>query len=129
MGDYRPGLQAAKLAGVRSPFVELGFTKADVREVAKALGLGSWDKPAAACLSSRIPYGTSVTRERLEQIDRFEQDVKDLGFLQVRVRWHGKIARLELGVDELPRAFTAPLRQQIVAAGKQHGFHYVTLVP
>jgi uncharacterized protein len=127
LGDHRPGLVAARNAGVRSPLVELGFDKQDVRGVAQLLGLPIWQKPAAACLASRIPYGTSVTRERLEQIDRFEQDVKDLGFSQVRVRWHGKIARLELGVDELPRAFTAPVREQIVAAGKRHGFHYVTL--
>jgi uncharacterized protein len=127
LGDHRPGLVAARDAGVRSPLVELGFDKQTVRSVAQLLGLPIWQKPAAACLASRIPYGTSVTRERLEQIDHLEQDVKDLGFSQVRVRWHGKIARLELGVDELPRAFAAPLREQIVAAGKRHGFHYVTL--
>lgn len=127
LGDHRPGLVAARNAGVKSPLVELGFDKQDVRAVAQLLGLPIWQKPAAACLASRIPYGTSVTRERLEQIDRLEQDVKDLGFSQVRVRWHGKIARLELGVDELPRAFAAPVREQIVAAGKRHGFQYVTL--
>jgi uncharacterized protein len=126
-GDYRPGLDAAKQAGVRSPLAELGFNKADVRAVAKLLGLSLWHKPAAACLSSRIPYGTSVTRERLAQIAGFEQDLKDLGFIQVRVRWHGKIARLELAVDELPRALDPVVRQSVVSAGKQHGFNYVAL--
>jgi uncharacterized protein len=127
LGDYRPGLEAARQAGVRSPLVELGFDKADVRAVAQLLGLAIWHKPAAACLSSRIPYGTSVTRERLAQIAGFEQDLKDLGFIQVRVRWHGKIARLELSVDELPRAMDPEIRKALVGAGKRHGFSYVTL--
>lgn len=127
LGDYRPGLEAARNAGVKSPLAELGFDKQDVRAVAKLLGLSNWHKPAAACLASRIPYGTSVTRERLDQIDRFEQDVKDLGFSQVRVRWHGKVARLELGTEELPRALDPALRQSIIAAGKRNGFQYVTL--
>lgn len=127
LGDYRPGLDAARQAGVRSPLMELGFSKADVRAVARALGLSVWHKPAAACLSSRIPYGTSVTRERLAQIAGLEQDIKDLGFVQVRVRWHGKIARLELGADELPRALLPDVRPRLVGAGKLHGFHYVTL--
>jgi pyridinium-3,5-biscarboxylic acid mononucleotide sulfurtransferase len=127
LGDYRPGLEAARQAGVRSPFVELGFGKSDVRAVAQLLGLPIWQKPASACLSSRIPYGTSVTRERLAQIAGLEQDLKDLGFVQVRVRWHGKIARLELGVDELPRALAAATRESVIAAGKRHGFNYVTL--
>jgi uncharacterized protein len=127
LGDYRPGLEAARAAGVRSPLVELGFDKATVREVAQLLGLPIWNKPASACLSSRIPYGTAVTRERLGQIAAFEQDLHALGFVQVRVRWHGKIARLELPVAELPRALEPALRTRLVAAGKQHGFNYVTL--
>ncbi len=127
LGDYRPGLAAARDAGVRSPLVELGFDKGAVREVSKLLGLPIWNKPAAACLSSRIPYGTSVTRERLAQIAAFEQDLKQLGFIQARVRWHGKIARLELALAELPRAMEPDLRAQLVAAGKRHGFNYVTL--
>src|SRR5688572_2455938 len=90
LGDYRPGLEAAKNAGVRSPLVELGFDKSSVRAVAKLMGLPSWNKPASACLSSRIPYGTAVTRERLAQIGAFEQDLRDLGFAGGRVRWHGK---------------------------------------
>jgi uncharacterized protein len=127
LGDYRPGLDAARQAGVRSPLVELGFNKEDVRAVARLLGLPIWQKPAAACLSSRIPYGTSVTRERLAQIAGLEQDLKDLGFTQLRVRWHGKIARIELTLAELPRALEHPVRENMLAAGKRHGFHYVTL--
>ena len=127
LGDYRPGLEAARLAAVRSPLAELGFDKAMVRAVAQLMGLPIWNKPASACLSSRIPYGTAVTRERLSQIAAFEQDLAELGFVQARVRWHGKIARLELGLAELPRALEPELRTRLVAAGKRHGFNYVTL--
>jgi uncharacterized protein len=138
LGDYRPGLEAAKQAGVRSPLVELGFTKADVRAAAASLGLSVWDKPAAACLSSRIPYGTQVTRERLTQIGALEGELHHLGLRQVRVRWHalagdtdvagvkkGSIARIEVARDELLAAFDA--RDAIVAAGKRCGFTYVTM--
>ncbi|MEZ4298917.1 MAG: ATP-dependent sacrificial sulfur transferase LarE [Polyangiaceae bacterium] len=127
LGDYRPGLEAAKQAGVVSPLVELGFTKAMVREGAQALGLPVWDKPAAACLSSRIPYGTSVTRERLARIGGFEAALRGLGFRQVRVRFHDDLARIELDVSDLPRAAAPDMRADIVAAGKSHGFKYVTL--
>jgi uncharacterized protein len=127
LGDYRPGLEAARQAGVVSPLVDAGFTKADVRAGAAAFGLGVWDKPAAACLSSRIPYGTSVTRERLTQIGGFEAALKGLGFRQVRVRYHGDLARIELGEAELARAAELGARGAIVAAGKEHGFRYVTL--
>ena len=125
LGDYRPGLDAARNASVRSPLLELGFSKADVRAAALELGLDIWDKPAAACLASRIPYGTSVTRERLAQIERFESGLKARGFRQVRVRWHEQIARIELGADELRLAL--PIRHDIVALGKASGFHYITL--
>lgn len=127
LGDYRPGLEAARLAGVRSPFVELGYDKADVREIAKELGLGSWDKPAAACLSSRIPYGTSVTPERLSQVGGFEADLRGLGFRRSRVRYHDKIARIELDLEELPRLLEPQMREAVVKAGKTHGFLYITL--
>jgi uncharacterized protein len=127
LGDYRPGLEAAKLAGVRSPFVELGFSKSDVREVAKELGVSAWDKPAAACLSSRIPYGTSVTPERLSQVGGFEAELRALGFRRSRVRYHDKIARIELDLEDLPRLLEPPTRQAVVEAGKTHGFTYVTL--
>lgn len=127
LGDYRPGIEAAKIAGVSSPLVELGFTKDDVRAGAEVMGLPIWNKPAAACLSSRIPYGTSVTRERLDQIGGFEAALKSLGFRQVRVRYHGELARIELSLDELVRATEPALRDAIVVAGKKHNFRYVTL--
>jgi pyridinium-3,5-biscarboxylic acid mononucleotide sulfurtransferase len=127
LGDYRPGIEAAKLAGVSSPLVDLGFTKEDVRAGAEAMGLPIWNKPAAACLSSRIPYGTSVTRERLEQIGGFEAALKALGFRQVRVRYHGELARIELSLEEIARATEGAVRDAMVAAGKKHGFRYVTL--
>lgn len=127
LGDYRPGLEAAKQAGVVSPFVELGFTKADVRAGAQAIGLPVWDKPAAACLSSRLPYGTSVTRERLAQVGGLEAELRRMGFRQVRVRYHDELARIELDPSELARAAELALRGDIVAAGKRHGFRYVTL--
>jgi len=127
LGDYRPGLEAAKLADVRSPFVEAGMTKSDVREVAKLLGLGAWDKPAAACLSSRIPYGTSVTPERLQQVGALEAELRALGFRRSRVRYHDKIARIELDLEDLPRLLAPEIRQAVVEAGKTHGFTYITL--
>lgn len=127
LGDYRPGLEAAKLARVRSPFVELGFRKADVRAIGKLLGLTDWNKPAAACLSSRIPYGTSVTPERLGQVGGFEADLRALGFRRSRVRYHDKIARIELDIAELPRLLEPETRTAVLAAGKTHGFTYVTL--
>jgi len=127
LGDYRPGLEAAKLAGVRSPFLELGFSKADVRAVAQNLGLRAWDKPAAACLSSRIPYGTSVTPERLSQVGGLEAELRALGFRRSRVRYHERIARIELDLDDLPRLLEPTVRQSVVQAGKNHGFTYVTL--
>jgi uncharacterized protein len=138
LGDYRPGLEAAKEAGVRSPLVECGFRKEDVRRCASAIGLAVWDKPASACLSSRIPYGTSVTRERLAQIGGLEAELHALGLRQVRVRWHGlssserpsgttggAIARVEVARDEMLKAFD--VRDGIVEAGKRYGFKYVTL--
>lgn len=127
LGDFRPGLEAARLAGVRSPLVELGFTKADVRSVAKELGLTAWAKPAAACLSSRIPYGTSVTPERLLQVGGFEADLKGLGFERSRVRYHDQLARVEVDVGDLPRMLEPEIRQSVLASGKAHGFLYVTL--
>lgn len=127
LGDYRPGLEAAREAGVISPLVELGFTKADVRAGAASVGLSIWDKPAAACLSSRIPYGTSVTRERLTRIGGFEADLRRLGFRQVRVRYHEELARIELDAAELGRAADPSMRGLIVESGKKHGFRYVTL--
>jgi pyridinium-3,5-biscarboxylic acid mononucleotide sulfurtransferase len=127
LGDYRPGLEAAKLAGVRSPFLEAGFGKADVRQLAQLLGLSDWNKPAAACLSSRIPYGTSVTPERLSQVGGFEEELRALGFRRTRVRYHDKIARIELDLEELPRLLEPATRDAVLRAGKAHGFAYVTV--
>jgi uncharacterized protein len=133
LGDHRPGLEAAKRANVRSVLVECGFKKEDVRRSAHLLGLAIWDKPASACLSSRIPYGTEVTRERLAQIGGLEAELRNLGLRQVRVRWHGlgeaaadrALVRVEVARDELTRAFDA--RDAIVDAAKRFGFAYVTL--
>lgn len=125
LGDYRPGLQAATEGEVRSPLVEAGMTKADVRRVAQLLGMEIWNKPAAACLASRIPYGTSVTPQRLRQIDDAESGIKALGLRQVRVRYHDTLARVEIGPAELERAFA--LRAEISAACKRAGFAFATL--
>jgi uncharacterized protein len=127
LGDHRPGLEAAKRANVRSPLLESGFTKADVRAVAQSLGMDVWDKPAAACLSSRIPYGTSVTRERLARIGGFEEELRALGFRRVRVRFHEQIARLEINPSDFPKIVDPDIRTKVTAAGKRHGFLYVTL--
>jgi pyridinium-3,5-biscarboxylic acid mononucleotide sulfurtransferase len=137
LGDYRPGLTAAKNHGVRFPLVDAGFRKADVRAVAAHLGLPIWDKPAAACLSSRIAYGTPVTRERLRQVDGLESHLKSLDFRVVRVRYHElkqtdggpslSFARIELGPAELARATEPAVREGIVARGKALGFLFVTL--
>jgi uncharacterized protein len=130
LGDHRPGLDAAKNASVRSVLVELGFTKEDVRQCAQLIGLTVWDKPASACLSSRIPYGTEVTRERLAQIGGLEAELRSLGLKQLRVRWHaagvsGAMARIEVARDELAHAFE--VKDAMVQAGKRFGFAFVTL--
>jgi uncharacterized protein len=133
LGDHRPGLEAAANANVRSILVECGFRKDDVRAAAQILGLAIWDKPASACLSSRIPYGTEVTRERLAQIGGLEAELRRLGLRQVRVRWHAlggagadrALARIEVARDELVAAFD--VRDAVVAAAKSFGFAYVTL--
>ena len=127
LGDHRPGLDAAREANVVSPLLDVGMTKADVRLHAQSLGLPVWDKPAAACLSSRLPYGTAVTRERLSQIGGLEEELRALGFRQLRVRWHDKVARIEVEASEMARAFEPEIRNAMVAAGKRHGFAYVTL--
>ncbi len=125
LGDHRPGLDAAREANVRSPLVEAKFTKADVRRCAQLVGLRVWDKPAAACLASRIPYGTSVTHERLRQIDRAETAIRALGLRQLRVRYHDTLARVEVAQPEMDRAFS--LRKEIAAACRAAGFAYATL--
>jgi pyridinium-3,5-biscarboxylic acid mononucleotide sulfurtransferase len=124
-GDYRPGRKAAKELGVVSPLSLAGMGKTEVREVAKYLGLPSWDKPALACLSSRFPYGQEITPEKLAQVARAEEFLRSRGYGQVRVRHHGEIARLEVGSDEMERAFGE--REEISAELKATGFLYVTL--
>jgi uncharacterized protein len=125
LGDHRPGLAAANERGARHPLVEAELRKADVRSISRALGLRTWDKPQLACLSSRFPYGTEITPERLERLDRFEEGLHDLGFRQLRVRYHESVARLELEADALPLALAQ--RDKIVALGKASGFTYVAL--
>ncbi len=124
-GDFRPGRRAAKQHGVRSPLAEAGMTKQEIREWARELGLAVWDKPAAACLSSRVPYGSPVTIEKLTRIDRAESALKKLGFRQCRVRDHDGVARIEVDVEMLP--IFLELREHVAAAVKEAGFAYVSL--
>jgi uncharacterized protein len=125
LGDYRPGQKAARERGIRSPLQEVGLTKDKIRALARERGLPNWDKPSAACLASRIPYGTPVTTETLAQIERAEEYLHKLGFRQVRVRHHGTVARLELEAADLARA--VELREEIHASVQEAGFTYVTL--
>lgn len=127
LGDWRPGLKAAKEWDVRAPLVEVGMSKADVRSLAKDLGLPNWEKPALACLSSRVPYGTPVTIGVLSQIERAEAVLHDLGFRNFRVRHHQKLARIEVGPQDLVRLLDESLRRRVVSAFKQLGYIYVTL--
>jgi uncharacterized protein len=127
LGDHRPGLAAADERGARHPLVDAGLTKADVRALSRALGLPTWDKPQLACLSSRFPYGTEITPERLARVDGFEDGLRALGFRQLRVRYHGDVARLELEVADMPRALAPEVRAAIVTLGRQHGFTFVAL--
>jgi len=124
-GDYRPGREAAKELGVISPLSVVRMSKDEVRELAKFLGLPSWDKPALACLSSRFPYGQEITPEKLAQVARAEEFMRSRGYKQVRVRHHGEIARLEIGPDELEKAFKQ--REEISTELTAAGFLYVTL--
>jgi uncharacterized protein len=127
LGDYRPGLQAAKDHGVRQPLVDAALSKSEVRALSKELGLSTWDKPQLACLSSRFPYGTEITPERLRQVDGLEDGVRGLGFRQVRARWHGEIARLELEAGDIARAAEPAMRAAIVKLGRDLGFTFVAL--
>ena len=127
LGDYRPGQRAAKLHGVQAPLVEAGLTKSEIRELSQRAGLSTWDRPAAACLSSRVPYGTPVTPETIRTIEQGEEAIRALGFRQFRVRFHGELARIEIAKEELPRALTPETAQAFSAIFKQLGFLYVTL--
>ena len=125
LGDHRPGQRAATEAGAEFPMVSAGFTKADVRAASKAMGLRTWDKPAAACLASRIPYGTQVSVEILGRVDRAEAALHRLGFAQVRVRHYDDTARVEVDLDELSRVVEQ--RGAVVAAVRGAGYRYVTV--
>ncbi|HJR76663.1 MAG TPA: ATP-dependent sacrificial sulfur transferase LarE [Nitrospiraceae bacterium] len=127
MGDDRPGIRAAREWGVRSPLLEAGLAKADIRELAKELKLSNWDKPAAACLSSRIPRGTPITRESLRRVDRAESFLAEEGFRHVRVRDHGDIARIEVGPEDLAVLLTAGRRERVSRALKELGYRFVTV--
>lgn len=126
-GDYRPGLRAVAEQGIKSPLREAGLDKAAIRALSHAMGLPTWNKPSFACLSSRIPYGEKITTEKLSAIDRAEQQLLDMGFGQVRVRYHDDIARIELAPTELPRLFEDGRAARVNQALKALGFTYVTL--
>ncbi len=126
-GDYRPGRQAAREFGVRSPLDEAGLTKDDIRELSRRAGLPTWDEPASACLSSRIPYFSEVTDEKLRMIERAEAVLSDLGFRICRVRHHETIARLELGRDEIARALEPALAETIDRELRAIGYAHVTV--
>ena len=125
LGDVRPGIAAARARGARMPMVDAELTKAEIRALSKDLGLSTWDKPQLACLSSRFPYGTKITPDRLRRVDDFEDGLRALGFRQLRVRFHDTIARLEIDADDIARV--VEVRERIVALGKKLGFTYVAL--
>ncbi|MBP1934624.1 ATP-dependent sacrificial sulfur transferase LarE [Ammoniphilus resinae] len=125
MGDYRPGMKAAKEKGVRSPLQEAGFFKEEIRFLSKEIGLRTWNKPSFACLSSRIPYGTRITQDKIDKLDLAEEFLNTLGLYQVRVRYHEKIARIEVMPEEFPKILKH--HEHIDAKLKEIGFSYVTL--
>src|SRR5487761_2188645 len=127
LGDYRPGQRAAKIHQAKAPLVDAGLTKAEIRELSRRAGLKTWDRPASACLSSRIPYGTPVTIQNVKTVDRGEAAIRALGFRQFRVRFHGDIVRIEVSPEELDRAMTLEMAQKFTAIFKKLGFHFVTL--
>ncbi len=126
-GDYRPGRAAAREHGVRSPLDEAGLTKAEIRTLSQRRGLVTWDEPASACLSSRIPYGSEVTKQKLRTIELAERALRELGFRLSRVRHHETVARIELGRDEMARALEPEINARLVADLKALGYRYVCL--
>lgn len=126
-GDFRPGQKAAALHNAVAPLANAGLTKAEIRELARKAGLRIWDKPASACLSSRIEYGTPVTAENLKQVEQAEEGLHRLGFRQVRVRHHGELARVEIARADLPRALDMTMLDEITSVVRAAGFRYVTL--
>jgi pyridinium-3,5-biscarboxylic acid mononucleotide sulfurtransferase len=127
LGDYRPGQQAAKLHEVKAPLVDAGLTKAEIRELSRRAGLSTWDRPAAACLSSRVPYGTPVTTETIKTIEEGEEALRGLGFQQFRTRFHGELVRIEIAKEEMERALTPAMAAAFVEIFKPLGFLYVAL--
>jgi uncharacterized protein len=125
--DFRPGHRAAREHRVLAPLLDAALHKDEIRRLSRRVGLPTWDRPASACLSSRIPYGTAVTPELLDKIDRAESVLRDLGFRQFRVRVHGELARIELAPDELAQGFDRGVAQQIAARLKALGFAFVAL--
>jgi pyridinium-3,5-biscarboxylic acid mononucleotide sulfurtransferase len=127
LNDYRPGIQAATEQRVRHPLVEAELTKADVRELSRALGLPTWDRPASPCLSSRFPYGTKITLAGLQMVERGERLLHELGFRVARVRYHGEIARLEVEASEVARLLEPATREMVDRELKKFGFRFVTV--
>lgn len=127
LGDYRPGLVAAEEHNVKSPCVEAGLTKADVRALSAEMGLATFDKPASPCLSSRIPYGDAVTPEKLRMIERAENFMHDLGFRECRVRHHDTVARIEVPVEQIASLLSPDMRTRIDAAFREFGYQHVTV--
>ena len=127
LGDYRPGQNAARIHQAKAPLVEAGLTKAEIRELSRISGLPTWDRPASACLSSRVPYGTPVTRETVRTVEQGEEALKAMGFRQFRVRFHGELVRIEISREEMPRALDMQIAGRLVEVFKPLGFHYVTL--
>jgi len=127
LGDYRPGQNAARQHQVNAPLVDAGLSKAEIRALSREAGLPTWDRPASACLSSRIPYGTPVTIQTVKTVEVGEEEIKALGFRQFRVRFHGELVRIEISRDEMPRALDPAMAARFTAIFKQLGFKYVTL--
>ena len=127
VGDHRPGMQAARELGVRSPLMEVGMTKEDIRTLSQSFGLPTWDKPAQACLSSRFPYGDRITPEKITQVEKAESALRELGFRQLRVRHHGDVARIEVPKADIARLIDQETSGQVIARMKEAGFIYVTI--
>ncbi len=127
--DFRPGHRAAGEFGVLAPLLEVGLTKMEIRELSRRAGLETWDRPASACLSSRVPYGMPVTLENLSRIERAESALREFGFRQIRVRAHGELASIEIALDELPRAQHGEMTKALAECVRQTGFTRVTLDP
>ncbi len=127
LGDYRPGQRAAKLHEVKAPLVDAGLTKPEIRELSRLAGLPTWDRPAAGCLSSRIPYGTPVTIQNIRTVETGEEEMKALGFRQFRTRFHGELVRIEIAREEMPRALNPEMAERFTAIFRRLGYKYVTL--